>query len=243
MEIPQSNDSAASGAATGRTFSQSLKGTNGASAVERPTVLIISDDTEFSRAISDRWRMERNSPTFLMYDSASSVSGAFDLAIVGRTRAAEFQWLQKSAKPIVRVSSSNGHAERFSGLQIPEVNGWPELVITVAQQILQRISVAAELARVSEQKSQLEGEASLGRYILEMRHSLNNALTSILGNSELMLMDESVAPAVRLQLETIRNMGMRMNGILQRFSSLQKEMQLAQENSSKDPTRGAAAGI
>jgi signal transduction histidine kinase len=208
--------------------------------VERPTVLIISDDTEFARAISGRWQTERNAPTFLIYDSTSSVSGTFDLAIVGRTRAAEFHWLQHSAKPIIRVSNSNGHSEKFSGVEIPEVKGWAELVITVAKQILHHSSATSESAKLSEQQSQLEREASLGRYILEMRHSLNNALTSILGNSELMLMDESMAPSLRMQIETIRNMAMRMNEILQRFSSLQKEMQLTQQNSS---IKRAVAGI
>ena len=92
--------------------------------------------------------------------------------------------------------------------------------------------------------SQLEREASLGRYMLEMRHSLNNALTSILGNSELLLMDDqSLSPGLRLQIETIRNMGMRMNEILQRFSSLQKEMQLVEQQAWAKTAKGAAAGV
>ena len=66
--------------------------------------------------------------------------------------------------------------------------------------------------------------------MLEMRHNLNNALTSLLGNSELMLLDSPLLdPGVRLQVETIRNMGMRMNEIMQRFSSLQKEFQLVEQ--------------
>jgi signal transduction histidine kinase len=74
-----------------------------------------------------------------------------------------------------------------------------------------------------------------------MRHSLNNALTSILGNSELMLMEpESLSPALRTQVETIRNMGMRMNEILQRFSSLQKEMQLTDQQVWKKAAKAGA---
>ena len=117
-----------------------------------------------------------------------------------------------------------------------------ELVIAVANKLLENARAASELARLSELRSQLEREASLGRYILEMRHSLNNALTSILGNSELMLLDSDLGPNFRQQIETIRNMGMRMNEILQRFSSLQKEMQLTEPQPWKKSAKSAVAG-
>ena len=74
----------------------------------------------------------------------------------------------------------------------------------------------------------------LGRDMLEMRPPLNNARTSLLGNSDLILLDqEQLSPAMCSQVETIRNMGMRMNEIMQRFSSLQKEMQLMEQQSRK----------
>ncbi len=139
----------------------------------------------------------------------------------------------------------NGHTSKLSGVvNVPEVDGWPKLVITLAKQILERQKTASDLAQLSEARSQLEREASLGRYMLEMRHNLNNALTSILGNSELLLMDDqSLSAGLRLQIETIRNMGMRMNEILQRFSSLQKEMQLVEQQSSNKAAKGVGAGV
>ena len=128
-------------------------------------------------------------------------------------------------------------------IHVPEIDGWPDLVITLAKQILEREKIVSDFAQLSEARSQLEREASLGRYMLEMRHNLNNALTSILGNSELMLMDDHSLPSsLRLQLETIRNMGMRMNEILQRFSSLQKEMQLVEQQWNK-AGKSMAAGV
>ena len=101
-----------------------------------------------------------------------------------------------------------------------------------------------ETAKTTETK-QVEHEALLGRYMLEMRHSLNNALTSILGNAELILLDpQSLSPNLKLQVETIRNMGMRVNEIMQRFSSLQKEMQLVeQQGRNKAREKSAAIGI
>jgi signal transduction histidine kinase len=86
----------------------------------------------------------------------------------------------------------------------------------------------------------LQRQASLGRYMLEVRHNFNNALTAVLGNSDLILLDApELSPAMRAQVETIRNMGMRMNEIMHRFSSLQKEMELMDQQSLK---KAAAAG-
>ena len=206
--------------------------------MERPTVLIISDDADFRHAISTRWHVEKKPPVFV-----NDARASFDLAIVGKTDAVVFDFLRSSGKPVIHVSSSNGHAHSFPGvISIDQIAGWLDLVISVAQKLLENSGAASELAILSELTSRLEREASLGRYILEMRHSLNNALTSILGNSELMLMDtQSIPPSARFQIETIRNMGMRMNEILQRFTSLQKEMQLAQPQSAKKMAKGAAA--
>jgi signal transduction histidine kinase len=98
----------------------------------------------------------------------------------------------------------------------------------------------SETTRTSEVNTEVEHQALLGRYMLEMRHSLNNALTSILGNAELILQDpNSLSTNLKLQVETIRNMGMRMNEIMQRFSSLQKEMQLVEQQERK---KAATAG-
>jgi signal transduction histidine kinase len=113
----------------------------------------------------------------------------------------------------------------------------------LAQQVLYHQRIKANFECMQELNSELEREASLGRYMLEVRHNLNNALTSVLGNSDLILLDSDQLPAsLRSQVETIRNMGMRMNEIMHRFSSLQKEMQLMEQQSGSSGVRSAAAG-
>lgn len=70
-----------------------------------------------------------------------------------------------------------------------------------------------------------EREAALGRYMLDMRHSFNNALTSVLGNSELLLLEPGALSAqTREQVETIHTMALRLCEVMQRFSSLENEM-------------------
>ena len=75
--------------------------------------------------------------------------------------------------------------------------------------------------------------------MLEMRHSLNNALTSVLGNSELLLLEPGAFSApVREQIEIIRNMSLRMHEIIQRFSSLEMEMKVAEERAARPAAPG-----
>ena len=65
--------------------------------------------------------------------------------------------------------------------------------------------------------------------MVEMRHGFNNAMTSLLGNAELLLMEPGVFSArVREQLKTIRAMAMRMNQMMQRFNSLEAELQIVE---------------
>jgi ABC-type protease/lipase transport system fused ATPase/permease subunit len=60
----------------------------------------------------------------------------------------------------------------------------------------------------------------------------------------ILLDDEQLPSATKRQVETIRNMGMRLNEIMQRFSSLQKEMLLVEQQSeSSIKARAIAAGV
>ena len=217
--------------------------------MDRSTVVIISDETEFSRAVTSRWQAERDSPSFILAESASYpriANESIHLAVVGGLQAqqleATLEFLKRSGKPVIHVSRLNGHSPKGANLfSLPEVTEWPDLLIQLGTQILERERAAATLVKLAEATTQTEHQASLGRYMLEMRHNLNNALTSVLGNSELILLDsEPLSPALRMQVETIHNMGMRMNEIMQRFSSLQKEMELVEQQVWKKSSKATA---
>ena len=216
--------------------------------MNRLTVVIVTDEPEFSAAIARRWLDEKNVPSFTLAESnhpSEFQDGNFDLAVVGGVESEVLgpvlKTLKGSGKPIIHISRLNGRPER-DVISIAEVQGWPDLLITVARQILERCRAEAESCRLEEMAAQLEQQAALGRYMLEVRHNLNNALTSILGNSDLILLDAPAIPATqRSQVETIRNMAMRLNEIMRRFSSLQKEMQLVEQQASKKPLKKSAS--
>jgi len=218
--------------------------------VQRPTVAIFTDDTAFANALTRRWLAEREIPAFVLLQSDSDFRSAweFDLAVIVGINpdklAAAVDALRVIGKPVILVSSSNGNSPQGRSLiALPEVLEWPDLVVVLAKQVLGHQRTKADFDRMQELNSELQRDASLGRYMLEVRHNLNNALTSVLGNSDLILLDSEELPAaLRSQVETIRNMGMRMNEIMHRFSSLQKEMQLMEEQTASQGARSAAAG-
>src|ERR1043165_9386120 len=212
--------------------------------VNQPTVVIVSDDPEFSGAISSRWQQERGAPAFTLVsgDLCSGLSAeAFDLAIVGSVRgdlqSSAIKTLEQSGKPVVLVNNEGTSGEKHPRLlELERHEGWLESLVLLASEVLKRAEALARLRRAEQTNSVLERQAALGGYVIDMRHNLNNALTSILGNSELLLLDSNIlAGQPHSQVETIRNMALRMNEILQRFSSLEKELNVAARQIQVEP--------
>ena len=214
--------------------------------MNRPTILIVSDEGEFSNAITTCWLTERNVPAFILANSNEEERQNFDLAIVGGVHESPDSMLPRlasSGKPVIYLSRNDNSLSTHAGaLSVPEVPGWPHLVIGLAARLLEAAHATEEASRLAEMSSQLERQAVLGRYMIEMRHNLNNALTSILGNCDLILLDEQqLSATAKGQIETIRNMSMRLNEIMARFTSLQKEMRLVEEQK-RALSKSAATG-
>jgi len=223
--------------------------------VDQATVLIISDDADFSRVVLDRWQGKRNAPAFTLMSSdvCRDLAGdGFDMAIVGAVRpevlSAVFNSLGPAGNPVIFVRQQSTE----DGGQLPpnitvlrQQEGWLDALVLISSEILRHGETRARAHRAEEAGKALQRQAALGRYMLEVRHTLNNALTSVMGNSELLLLEpHSLSAASRSQIETIRNMGVRMHEILQRFSSIEKELNAVEqqaENEARTRVRTAAA--
>jgi signal transduction histidine kinase len=225
--------------------------------VDTSTVLIISDEADFSRRVTARWQMERTVPTFTLLSGElwpRFAVDAFDVAIVGELRrellSVVLEPLHSTGQPVFCVCLDSATAQlihdRWPRVSIlrpsePALENWLDTLVLAAAEAVHR-SRAENRARTAETAcAALERQAMLGRYMLEMRHSLNNALTSVLGNSDLLLLEPgSLSAQTRAQIETIRNMALRIHEILQRFSSLEKEMNVVAQQAEKDSRRSYA---
>ncbi len=226
--------------------------------MEQPSVLIISDDAELARAVTGRWQTERTVPAFTLMSSDVCLGfdpDIFQLAIAGGVRpqalSVVLETMEAAGKRVVFVSDDmrivQTVRDRWPGMAIVrQQENWLDTLVLVAGEILRRVNAEAEARHLQQANVLLERQAHLGRYMLDMRHTLNNTLTSILGNSELLLLEPgSLSAGARSQMETIRNMSLRMHEILQRFSSLEKELTVVDRQAKKESgakTHGAAAG-
>jgi signal transduction histidine kinase len=227
--------------------------------VDQPSVLIISDDAELSRAVTGRWQSERTVPAFTLMSSDVCLGfdpDTFQLAIAGGLRpqalSVVLEAMDAAEKRVLFVSEDTRVMQtvrdRWPGIALlRQQENWLDTLLLVAGEILHRASAEAEARRLEQANASLERQALLGRYMLEMRHTLNNALTSVLGNSELLLLEPGTLSAgERSQIETIRNMSLRMHEVLQRFSSLEKELTVIDRQAEKESgakSHAAAASL
>jgi signal transduction histidine kinase len=213
--------------------------------VSQPSVLIISDEPEFASTMMARWQTERSVPTFLLTTTrawSESLVASCDLAVIAGVKevvAPLFKKVEESGKPVILLAPDGLELQRVRSqyprfMLVREHEGWVDVVVALAAESLRRLDANARARRAEQALTQAEGHAMLGKYMLDMRHSLNNALTSVLGNAELMLLEPGTFSAeVRDQLATIHTMALRIHDIVQRFSSMESEMKFAAKSHSE----------
>ncbi|HEY6128694.1 MAG TPA: hypothetical protein VIW23_10975 [Candidatus Acidoferrum sp.] len=225
------------------------------------SVLILTDDSEFGRLLSSCWHAEPQSPSITVLNSGLwKIQGAetFDLIVLGpvgsASRAGEktLSHILSSLPPSVAVilcASADSREIQSLRSRYPRLlhvalrEDWAQTLVLVAGESLRRVRAGRQARQAISRAAQSEREAILGRYMVEMKHNVNNALTSILGNAELLLLEPGQLSAQSLhQIKTMHSMTLRINEIMQRFSSLSSEMRDA-ENASQAETEEAPESL
>ena len=211
--------------------------------MSQSSVLIIADQSGFGRDLVAHWQLERDVPTFTVMSGELWAAGPAkhcDLAIVDGRQLAETRLalildsLERSNVPTICVLANEA---RFHSVrsQFPRVmpikhnEEWLGTVVVLGSEVLRRDS--AGVAHGDHFMPANQAHAVLGKFMLESRHAFNNALTSVLGNAELLMLENGNLPVdMREQVETIHAMALRLHEMMQRFSSLEIEMQFAEKN-------------
>ena len=217
------------------------------------SVLILTDEPEFARLLTACWQAERHAPGITVLSSElwkNHEAAVHDLVVVGPVLEGKLPGVLRSIEPAAAVILCVPADSRDFGqlrsryprlVHIPLREDWAQTLLLVAGESLRRAE-ALRLAKQSERRAaKNEHQATLGRYMVDMKHSVNNALTSMLGNAELLLLEPGQLSSQSLaQIKTIHSMAMRINEIMQRFSSLASEMREA-ENASQAETEAEPA--
>lgn len=218
--------------------------------MNHPTIVIIADQNEHARDIVARWQTERTVPAFTLLNSElwdPALSAPCDLAIVFGIRedraSAILAAFDGRNIPCIYIAEKDATVQFFRSnfarvLVLHQHDEWLDSLVVLATEVLRRVEAGARARKAEAAAQQTQRQAALGKYMLETRHSFNNALTSVLGNAELMLLEPSTLPAhVREQVDTIHSMALRLHEMMQRFSSLESEMHFA-DRESQIETRG-----
>lgn len=225
----------------------------------RQTVLIVSSDPAFARELATNWPTGGRPPEFTVLAEglfSDIAGGQYDLAIADGSRQESLATIKpllvSAGKPAILIhGDSTAALSRYEG-SIIEVRRdlsrnaetseghWSLIAGVVGREILRRLASEARQRNAETKCAAAEAEAVLGRYMIEMRHNVNNALTSVLGNAELLMLEPGLPANVVTQADTVRNMALRLHEVFQRFSSIEKELSVAARESSKKPQAHAA---
>jgi hypothetical protein len=205
-------------------------------------ILIVSDNSEFVRSLTARWRMEKDSPVVTAVSSGVSrqaSSSGYEIVVVGPLRECTVLPAGPAVHPdsvVCAVGDEESleviRAVHRDWLLIPECPGWTKILFSLAGEVLRRTAAETRAREVEITNLSQKRFGILGKSLLEARPGLVNALTSLLGNADLILLSEEPLPDhCRENVRTIHNMALRLNEIVQRLSSIENEMELSERKS------------
>ena len=190
-----------------------------------PKVLVVSDVAEFVREVVSCWERETDKPrvTVLSPESCRQArSASYAIAIVGPVRNDGMD-LSNASLPfrstVCAVVDSSllqlARQQHPDWLLIPEQSGWPEILVSLTREVLRRTTAEAHAEAVEKWDLEQKRLARMGAALVDARESLINALTSLVGNADLVLLSEHPLPEELFeQVRTIHEMALRVNGAL-----------------------------
>jgi hypothetical protein len=232
----------------------------------RPTVLILSSNPAFSREITAQWTQDAathsHAPEFIVLDEGLSrdlKASHYDLAIAdasccrnnnpGAQINALKQSLAAAGRPAIVIHSNSApvvdHSDfyKLDGDIIELRCGpklWPVMSALLGCEILRRCQAESAAREAESNCAAAQADATLGRYMIEMRTNINNALTTVLGNAELLALEPGLPAKIQAQADTIRNMALRLHEIFRRFSSIEKELKVEAREAGKKAAHATA---
>jgi signal transduction histidine kinase len=215
--------------------------------------LILTDDAEFARLLSACWQTERQLPGLSVVTSdlwKPEEPVASDLIVIGPVKQQHPADLLASIAPSTAIILCAPSDVKDLGrlrkryprlLHVPLREDWAQVVMLVAGESLRRTEALRIAKQADQRAARNANDAVLGRYMIDMKHNVNNAMTSLLGNAELLLLEPGELSTQSLaQLKTIHTMALRINEIMQRFSSLASEMREVETPSQAETDEDAA---
>jgi signal transduction histidine kinase len=224
--------------------------------VEKARIAVFSDDRDFVNSLARSWAQSGYSREFTVSSQQMNSTHAGDSPA---TNTGE----QASSAAVPRVVLTDGPdalaqlpagvvlailvttdavphlAQANSGMRVMWLErsaGWADVAAALAHETALRLEAQAQAAEAKQKLREAERFAALGRFIAEARHGLGNALTGVMGHSELLLLEagKELEGETRAQVETIHAMSLKIHETFHRLSSLDVELRLAERQAERE---------
>jgi signal transduction histidine kinase len=147
-----------------------------------------------------------------------------------------------AADPVVLSPNADNLRKEFPRmitLDLADRDSGLDIVITVALEILKRLDAVLRARKADVESNSQSSQLALGKYVADSMHGFNNALTAVLGNAELLMLDVAgFSPQIQEEIEAIHSNAIRLHEMMQRFSSLEAEIEAGRK-----PGKSAAAAV
>lgn len=151
----------------------------------------------------------------------------------------------KPAEPIVLSPTIEQLRSDFPGmvtLNLTDRDSGLDIVILVAVEMLKRIAASLRARKAEADAGAQSAQLALGKYVAESLHGFNNALTAVLGNAELLQLDAAgLSPLMQEEIEAIHSNALRLHEMMQRFSSLEAEIEAGKKHGKSEAAAAAQA--
>jgi signal transduction histidine kinase len=202
----------------------------------KSAVLILCDDSAFSAALQSCWSSRPDAPVFQKTDSRTwkeSRAQEAGLVVVAFVAAAvrdlALQACAAAGTPAVIAVTETRVVDEIrsrhpQALVIRQHGSGCEELVAMAAATLRLEQAYARAERAESLLAELRPLAEVGRFVLESRHQINNTLSSVLGNSELLLMEpKTLGSQAREQIRSIHKMSLRLYELVQRMGEVETD--------------------
>ena len=211
--------------------------------MEKARILVFSEDREFGNALARSWG-QLGDPRELSISGTEAAGEQVNGAVVLIDDAAVLAQLGPGVVLAIAITADASppalsSPETSAGMRtvwLQRAAGWAEIAVALARETVLRLESQEQAGEAKQRLREAERFAALGRFIVEARHGLGNALTGVLGHSELLLLEagKELNGETRAQVETIHAMSLKIHETFHRLSSLDIELKLAERQAERE---------
>ncbi len=214
----------------------------------REKVLIVSEDPEFIAALLRSWQGAGSVPEYQVVEPDAPCE--WQVSCVAVLDGAKLPSRLPADIPMV-ITVTGGELTPVSVeadrriVRLQRDTGWTEIAAALALECVLREQALQRGDELEERLSRTERFSALGRFIAGHQHDMANALTGLMGHAELLMTERDISQEVRHKVGTIHAMSLRIHDVLQKLSSLDRDLRVAERQATKkkldEPSARAAA--